>query len=400
MRGPRAAEMRGLFGCLAVLLGAVSVSLAARYGYKGADTAVDGLISAVVFGAIALCAFIFDAAAVRLWFMRHRLGAVVIGTISGAALVVTFTNSLGAIAGRADISQAERIRASTEIAADRAELTRVARERDAITLRPVTEQALAAARDVATAAERIRLAECGNGDPRQRGQNCRARETEKQARRDALGALLLDQAAATSASKLDAAAVAIRSRLAKAAPVQNANPLGSALELLLGAGASVLTAWQQAIVAAVFELCLVGVMVIFELLGHREVEKPVQHAYAPGASAQVNQPAGAPAQKVVPVRRQRRPKAKPKASSSRLVRTFFKDHVQSAPGDRVEMKALTRDFRAWATSRGLALPELSDLLDDIAATCQERGINIEVGEDQRVHCLNVQLTALAAPALH
>src|SRR5215468_7772956 len=318
MRGPRAAEMRGLFGCLAVLLGAVSVSLAARYGYKGADTAVDGLISAVVFGAIALCAFIFDAAAVRLWFMRHRLGAVVTGTISAAALVVTFTNSLGAIAGRADIGQAERIRASTEIAADRAELTRVARERDAITLRPVTEQALAAARDVATAAERIRLAECGNGDPRQRGQNCRARETEKQARRDALGALLLDQAAATSASKLDAAAVAIRSRLAKAAPVQNANPLGSALELLLGAGASVLTAWQQAIVAAVFELCLVGVMVIFELLGHRDMEGVARPAHASGASAsaQVDQSAGVPTRKEAPVHRQRRPGAKAKASSS------------------------------------------------------------------------------------
>jgi hypothetical protein len=38
--------------------------------------------------------------------------------------------------------------------------------------------------------------------------------------------------------------------------------------LLLGAGAATLTAWQQAVVAGVFELCLVGVMVIFELLGH------------------------------------------------------------------------------------------------------------------------------------
>ena len=50
--------MRALFGCLAVLLGAVSIALAARYGYKGADTEIDGAISAVVFGAIALCAFI------------------------------------------------------------------------------------------------------------------------------------------------------------------------------------------------------------------------------------------------------------------------------------------------------------------------------------------------------
>ena len=64
--------MRLLFGCLAVFLGAVSIALAARYGYKGADTIVDGVISAVVFGSIALCAFVFDAASVRLWFMKHR----------------------------------------------------------------------------------------------------------------------------------------------------------------------------------------------------------------------------------------------------------------------------------------------------------------------------------------
>jgi hypothetical protein len=87
--------MRLLFGWLAVFLGAVSIALAARYGYKGADTIIDGVISAVVFGAIALCAFIFDAAAVRLWFMRHHVGAIVIGVIAAAALVVTFTNSLG-----------------------------------------------------------------------------------------------------------------------------------------------------------------------------------------------------------------------------------------------------------------------------------------------------------------
>ena len=73
-RARRRADMRALFGGLAVILGAISIALAARYGYKGADTVVDGTISAVVFGAVALCAFLFDAAAVRLWFMRHRLG--------------------------------------------------------------------------------------------------------------------------------------------------------------------------------------------------------------------------------------------------------------------------------------------------------------------------------------
>ena len=37
--------MRTLFGCLAGLLCVVSVALAARYGYKGAHTEVDGVIS-------------------------------------------------------------------------------------------------------------------------------------------------------------------------------------------------------------------------------------------------------------------------------------------------------------------------------------------------------------------
>src|SRR5436190_10418183 len=146
-------SMRLLFGCLAVFLGVVSISLAARYGYKGADTEVDGVISAVVFGSIALCAFIFDAAAVRLWFMRHYIGAIVIGVIAAAALVVTFTNSLGAIAARGDTTQAERRKAKTDSAADLADLKRIARERDAMVFTPTTVEAVQAAREAVRSAE-------------------------------------------------------------------------------------------------------------------------------------------------------------------------------------------------------------------------------------------------------
>src|SRR5262249_963975 len=130
MHAPRKpADMRTLFGCLATLLCVVSVALAVRYGYKGADTEIDGVISAlVVSGLIALCACLFDAAAVRLWFMRHQAGLVMIGLIAAAGLIVTFTNSLGAIAGRADSTQAERIRAKADQADDRAELSRITRE--------------------------------------------------------------------------------------------------------------------------------------------------------------------------------------------------------------------------------------------------------------------------------
>jgi hypothetical protein len=196
--------MRALFGCLAVLLGAVSIALTARYGYKGADTVIDGLISAVVFGAIALCACLFDAAAVRLWFMHHRAWSIVIGVIAATALVVTFTNSLGAIAARSDSTLAERANTKDAAATDRAELKRIMTERASLAaFTPATGEDVKAAQDAVTVAERIRAAECGNGDAKHRGPNCRARESEEQARRTALAAAIAGKTATDKAAKLE-----------------------------------------------------------------------------------------------------------------------------------------------------------------------------------------------------
>jgi hypothetical protein len=361
--------MRALFGCLAVLLGAVSISLAARYGYKGADTEIDGVISAVVFGAIALCAFIFDAAAVRLWFMGHRIGAVAIGAISAAALVVTFTNSLGAIAGRADTTQAERARAKAEVAADRAELARIVQERTALgQFPPAIDETVTAARAAVTAAEQARVAEC-----ERRGPRCREREKEEEGKRDSLAAVLTNKVLTVRAAELDADAKAIRARISKAPPVQHANPLGASLEMLIGAGAAALTAWQQAIVAAVFELCLVGVMVIYELLGH--AKQPAQQRIAPQEVKSLAPPA--------------RRKAGTKANGG--VKNFFRDHVIPADGERIEIKTLMRDYRAWCARKNVTPLDVSALLDELEKLCRKLGIETKVGGDQRVYCLNVKV---------
>ena len=145
------------------------------------------------------------------------------------------------------------------------------REHATLSFTPATDDVVKAAREAVSTAERIRVAECGNGDPKQRGPKCRERETEEQVKRDALAGVLVNKALTEKAAKLDADATRVRARLAKAHPVQNANPLGATLEQMIGATAAALTAWQQAIVAAVFELCLVGVMVIYELLGQERV---------------------------------------------------------------------------------------------------------------------------------
>jgi hypothetical protein len=383
-REARRAEMRVLFGCLAVLLGAVSISLAARYGYKGADTEIDGVISGVVFGAIALCAFIFDAAAVRLWFMGHRIGAVTIGAISAAALVVTFTNSLGAIAGRADTTQAERARAKDDVAADRAELVRVVQERDALgQFPPATDETVTAARAAVTAAEQVRIAEC-----EKRGPRCREREKEEEVKRDNLAVALANRALTVRAAELDADAKAIRVRIAKAPPVQHANPLGTSLALLIGAGAAALTAWQQAIVAAVFELCLVGVMVIYELLGH--AKQPAQQEGVQSKKTSGGDPAKVPPpQEVKPLASPARRKAVTKANGS--VKNFFRDHVIPADGERIEIKTLMRDYRAWCAGEKVTPLDVSALLDELEKLCRKLGIETKVGGDQRVYCLNVKV---------
>jgi hypothetical protein len=394
--------MRTLFVCLAALLCVVSVALAARYGYKGAYTEVDGVISAIVFGLIALCACLFDAAAVRLWFMEHRIGASTIGVIAAAALVVTFTNSLGAIASRSDSTQAERNRTKADEADSRAELARIARERDGLVFMPTTDDAVKAARDAVATAERIRLAECENGDPKQRGPNCRQRETEEQGKRDGLASVLTNKALTERAAQLDADAARVRAKLAKVPKVQNANPLGAVLEQMIGATAAALTAWQQAIVAGVFELCLVGVMVIYELLRHQRPASAARPAEEPAqapvtvevAPSEVRHPGST---RPAPARRPRSP-PKPQAPTG-SVKTFVHDRLFPAEGERLDMKALTADYRAWCLQKGIGALDLVRFLDEIETVCRRAGISIEVGADKRVYCLDVKLeNAGAEPA--
>ncbi len=119
--------------------------------------------------------------------------------------------------------------------------------------------------------------------------------------------------------------------------------------MLIGAGAAALTAWQQAIVAAVFELCLVGVMVIYELLGH--AKQPGQQWITP--------------QEVKPLAPPARRKAVTKANGS--AKNFSRDHVIPADGERIEIKTLMRDYRAWCARENLTPLDASAFLDELPA---------------------------------
>ena len=172
----------------------------------------------------------------------------------------------------------------------------------------------------------------------------------------------------------------------------HANPLGAVLEQLIGAGAAVLTAWQQAVVAGVFELCLVGVMVIFELLGQAtggrttaqdkadpDDRQPDREPIQAQAVAKPSSPSG-----------RSRPKPAPTLAS---VKAFIGERVSPADGERVEMRTLLQEYRAWCAGKGSGPMDLDSFLEEVERVCRRVGIEI-VSDAQRVFCLNVKIDAV------
>jgi hypothetical protein len=127
------------------------------------------------------------------------------------SVVVNLSNSLGALAGRADKSTVERIALNKLIRADDAEFVRLQRRRDAMPAFVSTDEAAAtAAKRAADTATDNRRAECGNGDPKQRGPNCRQREVDEKDAADKFAAASSAKAATERAAKLEANMSAIR----------------------------------------------------------------------------------------------------------------------------------------------------------------------------------------------
>lgn len=84
--------MRFLLAGFGAIAGAITVALVARYGFVTADSAIDGYITAFLFGTIALGGLAGYAVAARLW-EKSRPAAWIVGVIATVALVVNLTNS-------------------------------------------------------------------------------------------------------------------------------------------------------------------------------------------------------------------------------------------------------------------------------------------------------------------
>jgi hypothetical protein len=200
---------------------------------------------------------------VRLWFRGARKASGFIGSIAALAFVVTFSNSLGGIVSRADVVQAQRQDALTSREDARRELHRLEKTLQNLGLvTPTDEEAVTAAKTASTTATGRRIAECGANNEK-RGKFCKEREADEAEAATKLANTAAAKATTDTARRYEAQIAAIKQRQATASgeAVGSANPLGKALANIIGSTADTLTSWQQAVIALVFELCLVGLMV-------------------------------------------------------------------------------------------------------------------------------------------
>ena len=143
--------MRAFARVFGVLCGAVVIAIAARYGFKTSDNDFDGYIWAFTYGSVTLGGLFGHALAVRVWRHNGLIGAIVMA-VSALALVISLSNSLGAMAGRGNEQQAERMRVADTVRDLRRGLERAETERKKLEFTATDEAAVNAAKVKATAA--------------------------------------------------------------------------------------------------------------------------------------------------------------------------------------------------------------------------------------------------------
>src|SRR5262245_14999869 len=409
--------MRKVLGLLVVLCGIVSIAMTSRYGWKQADNEIDQVMSAMMFGTIALCAIIFDAVAIRLWVNGWRAAGFFIGVIACLAFVVTFSNSLGSILSRSDAVEAQRQNITDQRADNRRELNRL---EDALarigSFTPTDQAAVEAATRAANTATDRRKVECGENNEK-RGPLCRQREIEDTDAAAKLATTTANKSTTNRARDLEGQIAKVRARLTASENVGSINPLAQALARIVPSLGDGISALMQAAVALVFELCIIGMMVGFELLGHAAPTRPTPQAQVQEPTVQeptvqepapvvivpvVPEPPPPPPEPKVPKMVVVPPPAKPKLIATNpdrrpvgSVKRILTTHLESAPGDKVELADVGNRYRDVCRRDGKRMVTSDEFCTELDDFCRTVGI-VWKKAGEHVYLLDVRLASLAA----
>jgi hypothetical protein len=278
--------MRHGIGLFALVFGCIIIGVAARYGFTTSDNDLDGYIWAAIYGGVTLAGLCGHAIGVRLWrYGLHKL-SLSIFAVSLFILLISLSNSLGAMAGRADKTQAERLKVAETVRADRRDLERKQKEQDGLKFKPTDKDAVDAARSTATAATTAKEAECSP----HRGPRCREKEAAEATALADLTTATKEKASTDQANKLDGEIKALKEKIEKAAPVLEANSQGNALARLFAlpeGDAAKLSTYQNLAMGFGIELLIALAFILYEVMMEHELErmpKPAP-AFAPVAPA-------------------------------------------------------------------------------------------------------------------
>jgi hypothetical protein len=381
-----------------VLCGAVVIAIAARYGFKTSDNDFDGYIWAFTYGSVTLGGLFGHAVAFRVWRHDKRIGFAA-GIISALALVISLSNSLGAMAGRGNEQQATRIQVAETVRDLRRGLESAESERRGLKFEAADEAGVNAARAKANAATAAKEAEC-----QWRGQRCRDRETAESAALATLEAVTRNKAATDRAVKLDSDIVSFREKILRAGPVLEANSQGNALARLFNlpeAKAATLSTYQNLAMALVIELLIVMSLVAGEVLEHHETQPSTRGAEALKAvPAREPQKPAEPPSAVKALSPVETPKAflapaRPRLVVSRLdpvgsVAVIMADILEPGRG-KVEIADVFAAYAEACEASGKRPIPANEFPAAIAELCQRLGIEIEDNE-KGIFLLQVQLS--------
>lgn len=370
----------------------IGVWFVARFAYVTSDTAIDGASNAFLFGMLAMGAYAGPAIALAVAANDRKRAASVLGLLALLAIVANWSHTLAAIAHRGAGIEADRGKAAAAHADARAELARLIAERERMAFTRTTAEAVNAARDAVGAAERTRLAECGNGDVRQRGPNCRQRETEEQASRAALTAISEAAGQTQRAAQLEAQAAAIRDQLARAPAVKEGDALGAALGRLLQMAPATASTVQQGLVSAIVELLIAAALALPELLKGRVVNTQRADTRLPGrtespAADFCDEVGVEPSADLAVVES---PRPADEASAGRFMLACM---VRAADQETASGLIYSR-YAAWCESQSPTLAPLEPIAfaRQFAERCKRAGIRTR-RDGMRVYCVGVALVA-------
>jgi hypothetical protein len=389
--------MRWFARAFGLICGSIVIAIAARYGFKTSDNDFDGYIWAFTYGAVTLGGLFGHALGVHAW--RHsKLVGVLVFAGSAFALLISLSNSIGAMAGRGNEQQAERIRIADTVRDARRSLKRTEDEREGLKFTPADEVAVQAAKARAGAATQAKEAECTYRGPR-----CREKEEAEGRALADLETLTRNKAMTDRAAKLDSDIAGLRERIERAGPVLEANSQGSALARLFGmpeAKAATLSTYQNLAMAMVIEFLIVISLVASEVIEPRGTRIPA--APDPKVARTQEEPSAEPVLEALPAVELPIPfqaPPKPRLVASRVnpagsVATIMAELIE--PGVARDKVEFAEAFKAYATicrqqGKRAVLPE--HFAAALKQLCDGSGIRLK-NQGQYVFLMRVRLRSI------